>query len=397
MKLAVGLLALAAHAQDSIHTLSQARDKLLAESRDLPRFACVETIDRSYYSRPAGGTPTSCENLALARKNGKSHLRLDRADRLRLRVTIAGGHEIYSWTGAAPSAHKVEEILDTGPIGTGAFAGHLLEVFQNPQVRFRVLREGAEMLEYGFRMPMEASRYLAASPNGWLPAGYSGSVRIDAGSLDIRHFEVVSDELPPETGICQQGTVLDFRKRKDSANDWLIPTASRTHDIEVDASETESVILFSDCREHAVEPEPAAPKGALLAPGQRLTVAFDRAIDAATAAAGDEISATVKSPANLAGATLSGRLVAVIRREPEEQLFVSVAFDMLVDHGAASPFYAKLIKPQPAVESTGPVRMPGPGVKEWPHGMMVFRTGRPQTYVVPGGFRSTWETIPMPY
>jgi len=34
-----------------------------------------------------------------------------------------------SWTGVAPYAHGVEDILNTGPIGTGSFGGYLLGIF----------------------------------------------------------------------------------------------------------------------------------------------------------------------------------------------------------------------------------------------------------------------------
>jgi hypothetical protein len=103
MKLALGLLAAAAFAQDPVETLDRARNQVLVRTRNLPEQACVETIDRSYYSRKNAGDSVSCERLMLDRKNGRDVLRLDMTDRLRVSVRTAQGREIYSWTGAAPT------------------------------------------------------------------------------------------------------------------------------------------------------------------------------------------------------------------------------------------------------------------------------------------------------
>jgi hypothetical protein len=69
MRLAIGLLAFAAFAQDAVTTLDQVRDKVLAAAAKLPNYVCTETIDRSYYSRKSGAdSPPSCEKIALDRR-----------------------------------------------------------------------------------------------------------------------------------------------------------------------------------------------------------------------------------------------------------------------------------------------------------------------------------------
>ena len=251
----MGFSAIAAFAQDASTMLDQARNKVLAATSGLPKYVCVETIDRSYYSRKnAPDTPPSCERLALDRKRGQDRLQLDKSDRLRVAVAIVQGLEIYSWTGNAPAAHGVENILNGGPIGTGPFAAHLLDIFTNPGVRFRLLSEPSDTLDYGFRVPVEASRFLILGQTTWLPAGYSRSLRIDRGSLDLRRIEVVTDELPAETTLCEESTVLEFRGAS------LLPAESRSHDILRNATETDRVTTISGCREapHRLLPLPRA-------------------------------------------------------------------------------------------------------------------------------------------
>jgi hypothetical protein len=400
--LAIGIFAVAAFAQDAATMLEQARNKVLASTSGLPKYVCVETIDRSYYSRQnAPDTPPSCERLALDRKRGQDRFQLDKTDRLRVAVSIVQGLEIYSWTGTAPYAHSVENILNGGPIGTGPFAAHLLDIFTNPGVRFRLLSEPSDMLDYGFRVPVEASRFIALAGSTWLPAGYSGSLRIDRGSLDLRRIEVVTDELPAETTLCEESTVLEFRGAS------LLPAESQSHDILRDATETDSVFAISGCREVPASPPPVpARSGEPLPPGLRLSVMFDADIDSDTAAAGDPISATVPLPLWTsgrvvdAGAKVTGRIVHMEHTHaPQSQFLISVAFDTLVQKGVASPFYAKLIGPSAAIEmGVEGSKLTGHGLEDWPHGMFGFRTPKGKhRYVVPAGFKSTWVTVAPAY
>jgi hypothetical protein len=104
----------------------------------------------------------------------------------RLRVDIA--EVIYSWTGSREVSRSVEEILQWGPTGTGAFGAHLIDIFSNPSVRFRALGEKEQVLEYGLRVPSEASPLIVRAGTEWRQAGYSGSLNIDRSSLEIRRF-----------------------------------------------------------------------------------------------------------------------------------------------------------------------------------------------------------------
>jgi len=172
MKRAIGLVAIAALAQDPFETLEKARDKMLAEIPTRPRYTCVETIDRSYFSRHSLlASYPSCERLSADRKAGRAKLRLDATDRLRVEVAVTQGTEIYSWTNPASFSYSVEQILQFGPTGTGAFAAYLIDIFGNPSVRFQALEKQSENLQYSFRVPIEASRLLIKAGTQWRSAG----------------------------------------------------------------------------------------------------------------------------------------------------------------------------------------------------------------------------------
>jgi hypothetical protein len=57
----------------------------------MPKLVCVETIDRSYFSRGDPPYPLpSCEQIAIDRKKGRNKPKLDYTDRVRVAVAIAG-------------------------------------------------------------------------------------------------------------------------------------------------------------------------------------------------------------------------------------------------------------------------------------------------------------------
>ena len=75
--------------------------------------------------------------------------------------------------------------------------------------RFRVLSKSDKALEYGFRVPIEASKYVVLARKEWRSTGYSGSFNIDPGSLAMRKFTFTTDDLLPETSMCEVSTTAD--------------------------------------------------------------------------------------------------------------------------------------------------------------------------------------------
>jgi hypothetical protein len=403
LKLAPLLAATTLFAQDASETLAKARDKTLAESSRLAKLVCVETIDRSYFSNGDAALPQSCERVALDRKKGRYKPKLESTDRVRVEVRFSQDREIYSWTGRAPRSQPVDDILELGPVGTGAFAAHLLDIFSNPAVRFRLLDEKPDTLQVGFRVPVDASHFQVAAGAEWVPAGYTGSFDIDRVSLAVRRFVIETGELPPETSLCEASATHLFENR-ETADAWRLPSESRSRQILRDATETDSAIKFSDCREQAASPQPAI-QGDPLPPGLAVSLAFTAPIDPETAAAGDSIAATVTEPVMEGskvwapvGAVVTGRILRMEHqlaameknvRLPKAFLLI-IAFDTLEVNGASSPFYAILVRPAPSRVQSG-----NPRLDAWPHGTFVF-PARDSRYVVRVPFESHWRTVAAP-
>jgi hypothetical protein len=100
--------------------LDQARYPVVPSTR---KYTCVETVDRSYFSRnnynPLASAPP-CERLSAERKKGRPELRLDATDRLRVEVTVTQGS---NGNGRGLSGQGHDEL----PLGTFFFPG------RNPQ------------------------------------------------------------------------------------------------------------------------------------------------------------------------------------------------------------------------------------------------------------------------
>jgi len=245
------------HEPDGV--LEQVRAKLRTMTARLPRYTCVQTVERRYFKHAEHkGPPPSCDHIAGDRKTGRTKLQLYATDRLRLDVAAADGREIVSWAGAGKfDSRSVDEIVGEGPTGTGAFGGHLVDVFSNPGVHFQYLGEkaanGKSVLQYRFTVPLQASNYRIRGSGDWHATGYDGTFEIDGQSLELNRLDLRTDELPPDTGMCEAGTNLEYQHIRIGDGDFLLPRQSELRIVQTDARETMNVTTFSSCREYHTE------------------------------------------------------------------------------------------------------------------------------------------------
>ncbi len=410
--------------------LEQVRAKLRATTNRLPRYTCVQTIERRYYKHGDSKTPPSCDQISGDRRTGRTKLQLYATDRLRMDVAVADGREMVSWVGAGKfDSRRVDEIVGEGPTGTGAFGGHLVDIFNNAGVHFRYLGEkivgGKSELEYRFTVPLLASNYRIRGGLDWHLAAYDGTFQIDGKSLELDRLELRTDELPLDTGMCEAGTKLEYQQIHIGDSDFLLPRQSELQIVQRDARETTNVTTFSSCREYHTEstihyegeetPEAGTQAKAAegssknLPEGLSLSLALTAKIDTATAAAGDVVAARVthavrdpKTRATLipAGAIARGRIARMRHRVGgPDDFIILIAFDALEANGTALPLFVKLdsIEQFERVRTTMAVgRMRSAyvrGPETW--GALIFPV-MGNKYIVPAGYESTWRTVGPP-
>ena len=424
MRFAIALVAaVCLHAQtgrDPEKVLESVRAKLQAMTSRLASYACIETVDRQFFQRTEESeTAPSCKPLSTAPA-------LESTDRLRLEVTVSQGLEIHSWPGATQfDTRRLDEIISGGPIGAGAFATYLTDVFDNPGVVFHYEGEkaggAATSLEYSFHVPLEASHYHVKAGTSWQATAYDGSFRVDPVSLELQRLTIRTGELAPATSMCQAETTLEYHRVHIGDGNVLLPLQGTLQTLMRSGRHASNRITFSDCREYQAESqllfdtggnaEAAAAKLPVRAPvalpiGLPVTLALAAPIDTDSAAAGDPISAKVVRPVRRggstaalipAGATVRGRITRVEHHLlPTPYFLIAISFNRLELTGISSPFAARLDRDDELAKELGAdVSRRGRGVERWDVGTFVFQTGK-KRYVLPAGYESPWFTLATP-
>ncbi len=418
-------------ARDPNVVLEQARARLQAMARDLEKYVCVETVDRSYFQsvvprnvprdaprafEPRPEAEPACGPASAAHQ-------LESTDRVRLEVSLSQGRELHSWPGATRFDFRdVDELIRNGPVSTGAFGGDLASVFGNAAVTFLYKGEqsanGKTVFEYGYRVPIQASRFEIKAEAAWHPAAYEGDFQVDPQSLELERLTIRTSELPVGAAFCAAATRLEYQRVRIGENDVLLPRQSQLEIALHHGRQARNVTTFSACREYQAESEivfdaPSNPgstvtrtasRGRVALPiGLPVTLALIEPIDSATAAAGDPVAARVVKPIRRpgsteelvpAGAVVHGRIRRVEHHLlPTPYFLIAVALNRVDVQGSLSPFAARS-EPDPALAKAlgANLAIRETGVWFWGVGTFLIPTNKAST-VIPAGFESKWFTL----
>jgi hypothetical protein len=186
-------------------------------------------------------------------------------------------------------------------------------------------------------VPVDRSRYRVKAQNHWVFTGYTRTILADPTTAELVRLTVRTDELPSETGSCEDDTELEYNMVRLGSGDYLLPKMTHQRFIMRDGSEGENTIEFSACRDFRGEStvdfsaKPAdfrslrsGPAKLDIPPGLPVTVELTSPpVVSEQAAAGDRIDGrlvnairdsvqqTIRVPA---GAPMVGRLMRVETR-----------------------------------------------------------------------------------
>ena len=400
------LFLLSASADD---VLERARALIQSMAGRLEQYVCIETVNRSYFRRD---TP-ACEGTPAGERT------LESADRLRLEVAVSESRELHSWPGATGfDTRDVDELIRDGPVATGSFGGYLASIFGHPGVTFKFLGEHDGLFEYGYHVPLQASRYELKIAGAWRPVAYEGEFRLDPRSLNLQRLTIRATDVPRDAPFCRASTTLDYETTRLGTRDVLLPRASQLDIANRSGRETTNETTFANCREYQAESEvvfdlPAtgeaatttrSPRPRLSLPlGIPVTLALEAPIDSATAATGDPIAAKVVKPVRRPGAESdlipAGAIVRGRIRRVEHHLFprpyflIAIAFNRIDIDGAPAAFAARS-EPDPhlAKELNANLAIHAAGIWFWDVGTFLIPTTKSR-YVLPAGFESKWFTL----
>jgi hypothetical protein len=353
-------------AQDPSEILTSVREKLLRSIHSIPRYTCIETIDREYFYqlKPRALSMTeapapSCKQLL---PQTVDQLPLFSTDRLRLEVAVIDGAEVFSWPGASKFESYIGDVVE-GPFGTGAFGTHLMNIFDNSGAHFAYVGErtadGRRMFEYAFHVPKEASGFRVT--NSRVVTGYGGSFQVDPANCDLVQMVIETDELPPETGMCRSTTRINYHRVRIGEGDFVLPLESQLRMSQPDKGDTNNRTTFSDCREYRAESTlrlngddsanatsqtVGGRTAAEISSGIHLVLELVSPIDIKSAAGGDRILAKISKTSDRkqapAGAIVSGRIILLRRLltgMPTAEIVI--AFDTIELNGAGTRFTAR--------------------------------------------------------
>jgi len=395
--------------------LRQARTRIAEDLAKLPKYTCVQSIQRARYELFYGTRPKRCGEVAKSRgAREQARLLLVWTDRFKLDVTVSEGTEIFSWAGARQfQSEDVQDIIGGGLTGSGDFGPFLMDIFGTPSPEYRYAgldrSSGDPVAVYQYRIAATASHYqIKTGPRAGDTAilAFEGSFSIDAQTGVLRRLTIIVPDPPARSETCRIETEIDYKPVAIAGTPVVLPQSTLLKLWDPDGSRYENRIEYAGCRafqsESVFRPEvegaaadtasaSSAPRAATQLPaGLTLHIALRTPIDMQTAAGGDPVEGRleeeIRGPTGLIasrGATVHGRVVRAERHFVPGSFFaLGLRFESVVAGGAEIPLALEPV-PHSTEARTLTEPLKGQGI-----GMFVFH-GDPRTIE---DLESEWRT-----
>jgi hypothetical protein len=347
--------------------LRKVRARVLNDISRVPRYTCVQTVDRAQYAPMSGPEPQSCSAAIAARKQLLSPGYVVWRDRIRLDVTVLGGEETFSWAGARRfETRHVDDLVASGVTGNGEFASFLTSVFGGDADVTSFVSPSLFM----FDMPLAKSHFTYRSRGS--PArttGYHGSFRVDPETADLKRLSILADRLAADEATCSIDDAMYYQRVKIGAGDFLVPSVATMRILYRHGTESMNETRFSSCREYSGEstisyadtdpprgtgaPQPIVPRlppQSRLPAGLRFHIGLASPLRSETAAAGDAVTGVVLGDVidptlgivAREGDTIQGRVLQFEQFNSPYFLWeIAIRFDVLEHDGNERPIDLK--------------------------------------------------------
>ena len=350
---------------DPEQLFQKVRARVLDDVSHVPRYTCVQTVNRAQYRQPY--SVRSCRSIIAARREAASRGYLTVRDRLRLDVAVVDGAETFSWAGARQfETSRVDDLVKSGATGSGEFVSYLTSVFGADTDSVTYLGQSL----FGFNVPLAKSHYTYSTNGPDRTAAYHGSFVVDPATAELKRLTVVADQFPSGDDVCRVEDNMDYHRVKIGNGDFLLPAAATMDVLFGDGIESVNEIGYSDCHEYAGEatirfdddasapgspkkegPAPASAAAARQLPaGLRFRIGLTSPIRSETAAAGDAVTGVILHE-------IKDRKLGIIAREkdvvhgrilqleqhmyPLPRWLLSIRFDTLEHDGVEQPLALK--------------------------------------------------------
>jgi hypothetical protein len=308
-------MATAAHTADPDpqELFRKVRARVLDDVSHVPRYTCVQTVDRAQYRPQYGTRPANCRAMIAARRQLTSPGYLITRDRLRLDVAVVDGVETFSWAGARRfETSHLDDLVKSGATGSGEFVAYLNSIFGADTDTITWL--GQSM--FGYNVPYERSHYRYHTTGPDRITGYHGAFLVDPATAELKQLSVIADEFPPGEAACRLEDSMEYHRVKIGNGDFPLPASATMDVLFNEGLESVNRISYSDCHEYTGEstirfddgdsPNAATATDAVaqkdapaqkeaaqvreLPPDLRFSIALTSPIHSETAAAGDPVT-----------------------------------------------------------------------------------------------------------
>jgi hypothetical protein len=403
MRLGVLLLACAAVSvaadQTGQQLFEQVRAKVVDNARRVPRYTCVQTIDRNQYHPQDGTKPAAY---------------LIWRDRLRLDVAVLNGRETFAWAGARQfETTDIEQLTSSGSWGAGDFASFLSGVFGLETTRISLLREEKSPTDlsamFGFDVPVNTSHYVYRSHGRGerRVIGYHGTFLVDERNAELKRLTVEAEHFPVGEEMHRVEDIMDYHRVKIGDGEFLLPDTSNMNILFFDGQESQNKTHYSDCREYGAEstisfgdngdaadrsssPALKSPAQRKLPPNLHLQFGLKSPIRSETAAAGDAVTAVILRDVKdvvRANDIVHGRILRLEQFvSPSPRWVVAIRFNRIEHNGVEQAFDLR-----PLDDGNRP-RRNAILTERRPAGGGVFIFSQPGNLVLDQNFQSEWET-----
>ena len=380
--------------------LSRIRRSMSENLKRQPDYTCSITIERSH--------------------RASSSKRFQLEDTVRLEVAYSGGKELYAWPGSTKFDERdVTDIVRSGAIGSGDFAGHANNVYSSNYPRFDYL--GQESIgdvvaeKYHFVVSRAFSRYEMRIGGARGHVGYQGYIWHDAQTLDAIRLEIIVDDIPPDIPLSGSRSTIDYARMRIGDGEFLLPQASEITLTRPDGSEAKNRSTFSGCRQYKGEstltfdeaPPPQAPErrtAAVTLPASLMVeLRIEKPLDMRKIAMGDlwetRVTEDVKQGKTVwlsKGAKVQLRISRIeLDSKPVEAYGVVLEPVSFQSGGSAGEFRAKLTPLMAPEAMQSPWRDTSNRTRVAVHNHdelnVLIVSGLPP--IVPSGFSMTWRTL----
>jgi hypothetical protein len=386
--------------------LSRIKAHLRAEIAGLPNYTCLETVER--FHREGAGP-------------------LKPLDTVRLEMVYSDHREWYG----SPGDRNIDvsnpaRMVGSGMIGTGAFAPALSNILTAAQFTYRGKEElsGHSTQRYDFSFAPQPGAFNVSVVGGSGNVGETGSLWIDAQSLDLIRFEYDASEIPAWLPVKAQRTTVNYAHTRIGGHNALLAQQADIDLVKSDGIESFDHAEYSYCRAFSAEssmsfgdeslelssaPAKPLPVAAALPALLRVTVQLTKpvsSIDAVGELIEGKISGDVRYKGRIvipSGAPVTGR-IRRLEHLDAANFILGLEFTEVGTSGGRVPFYADLLEMdtspdiRPELSHRATVRTGNLDrtttdtitLRELPGVASFFVRGT--VFEIPAGFRTVWRT-----